>query len=100
MRYWRPVGIGEEAIVADAVEPVGQDMDQKAANELVGIERHKLVTSGALGAVILPSECHAFAVERTEPTVGNGDPVRVARQIGEHRFGSAALRQELRGRLL
>src|SRR6185437_5585767 len=49
-----PVGIGEEAIVADAVEPVGQDMDQKAANELVGIERHKLVTSGALGLVILP----------------------------------------------
>jgi hypothetical protein len=38
--------------VADAVEPVGQDMDQKAANELVGIERHKLVTSGALGPVI------------------------------------------------
>src|SRR5215472_6725081 len=49
-----PVGIGEEAIVADAVEPVGQDMDQKAADEFVGIERHQLVASGAVGAVILP----------------------------------------------
>jgi hypothetical protein len=82
-------GIGEEAIMADAVEPVGQDVDQKAANELVGIERHKLVTSGALGAVILPSERHAFAVERDEPTVGNSDPVRVAGQVGEHSAGSA-----------
>ena len=51
-----PVGIGEETIVADAVEPVGQDMDQKAANELVGIERHKLVASVELGPVILPFE--------------------------------------------
>jgi hypothetical protein len=48
-----PVGIGEEAIVADAVEPIGQDMDQKAADELVGIERHQLVTSDALGPVML-----------------------------------------------
>ena len=48
-----PVGIGEEAIVADAVEPVGQDMHRKASDELVSIERHKLVTSGAVGAVIL-----------------------------------------------
>ena len=43
-----PVGIGEETIVADAVEPVGQDIDQKAANELVSTERHQLVTSGVL----------------------------------------------------
>jgi len=31
-----PVGIGEEAVVADAMEPVGQDVDQKASDELVG----------------------------------------------------------------
>src|SRR5580692_718766 len=32
------VGIGEEAIVTDAMEPVGQDVDQEAADELVGVE--------------------------------------------------------------
>ena len=78
--------------MADAVEPVGQDMDQKAADEFVGIERHQLVASGALGAVILPFESHALAVKGDEPTVGNGDPVSVAGQIGEHRAGSAKRR--------
>ena len=34
---------GEEAVVADAVEARWQDMHQKAADELVGIERHHLV---------------------------------------------------------
>jgi energy-coupling factor transporter ATP-binding protein EcfA2 len=33
-----PVGVGEEAVVTDAVEPVGQDMDQEAADELVACQ--------------------------------------------------------------
>jgi hypothetical protein len=33
-----PVGVGEEAVVTDAVEPVGQDMDQEAADDLWGAE--------------------------------------------------------------
>jgi hypothetical protein len=84
-----PAGIGQEAIVADEVEPVGQDMDQKAANELVSIEYHKLVASVELGPVILPFESHAFAVEGDEPAIGNGDPVGVAGEVGKHRVGSA-----------
>src|SRR5215472_18187216 len=47
-----PVGIGEEAVVTDAMKSVGQDMDQEAADELVGVERHKLIASVALGPVI------------------------------------------------
>src|ERR1700730_9750061 len=73
-----PVGIGEEAAVTDAVEPVGQHMDEEAADELVSVERHELVTGVALGPVILPFESHALAVEGDEPAVGNSDPVGVA----------------------
>ena len=40
--------VGEETVVADAVEPVGQDVDQKAADKLVGVERHQLVAASAL----------------------------------------------------
>ena len=58
-----PVGIGEEAVVTDAMKSVGQHMDQEAADELVGVERHELVASLALGSVILPFERHALAVE-------------------------------------
>src|SRR5215471_5458425 len=62
-----PVGIGEEAVVTDAMKSVGQDMDQEAADELVGVERHKLIASVALGPVILPFESDALAGE------GDGD---------------------------
>src|SRR6516165_6124168 len=58
-----PVGIGEEAVVTDAMKSVGQDMDQEAADELVGVEGHKLIASVALGPVILPFERDARAVE-------------------------------------
>jgi len=34
--------VGEETEVPDAVETVGQDVDQKAADELVDGERHRL----------------------------------------------------------
>ena len=55
--------VGEETVVSDAVEPVGQDVDQEAADKLVGVERHQLVASVGLGPVILPFESHALAVE-------------------------------------
>src|SRR5271155_5768358 len=47
--------------MTDAVEPVGQDVDQEAADELVGVECHELVAGVALGPVILPFESHALA---------------------------------------
>jgi len=75
--------------MTDTVETVGQDVDQEAADELIGVERHKLVASVALGPVILPFEGHALAVEGDEAAVGNSNAVRVARQVGEHSVGSA-----------
>ena len=47
-------GLGEQAVVADAVEAVGQDVDQEAADELVGGERHHLVAVAAFEPVVLP----------------------------------------------
>ena len=35
--------IGKETVVVDAVEPVWQGMQQKAADEFIGRERHHLV---------------------------------------------------------
>ncbi len=81
--------VGEETIVTDAVETVGQDVDQEAADELVGVERHQLVAGIGLGAVILPFESHAFAVEGDQPAIGNSDPVRVAgRRTADAQLGT------------
>ena len=53
---------GEQAIIADAVEARGQHVDKKAANELVGGERHHLVAVGTFDSVVLPFESDAFLV--------------------------------------
>ena len=67
-------------------------MDQEAADELVGVERHKLVASVGLGPVILPFERHALAIKGDEPAVGNSNPVGVAGQVGKDSVGSAKRR--------
>ena len=47
--------IGEQAVVADAVEALGQDVHEEAANELAGLKRHGRVPFGTVDAIILVS---------------------------------------------
>ena len=49
-------GVCEEAIVADAMEAAGQDVDQEAADELVDGECHDLGAVAPVGAVVFPPE--------------------------------------------
>ena len=77
---------GEQAVVADAMEAAGQDVQEKAADELGGVERHGLEPVAAFDPVVFPFEGDALVVERDEPGVGDGDAVGVAREIGKHGF--------------
>ena len=49
-------GSCEQTVVADAVEPARQDVEEEAADELVGRERHDLLPLGADSTVILVAE--------------------------------------------
>src|SRR5580700_2593967 len=53
---------GEQAIVADAMEACRQHVHEKAADELVGGERHDLVALATLEPVVLPFEGDAVLV--------------------------------------
>src|SRR5690348_17603395 len=77
---------GEQAVVADAMQAFWQHVDEEAADELEGPERHLLVSIAALDVVILPLEGDALLVEADQAAVGDGDAVGVARQIGQHRL--------------
>ncbi len=83
---------GEQSVVPDAMKAERQDMQQEAAHELVGIERHDLLALRAAAAVILVGEGHAGLIEGNQAAVRDRDPVRVAGQIGEHRFGAGEWR--------
>src|SRR6266487_6201714 len=49
-------GLGEQAVVADAVQALGQDVDEEAADELVSCECHHLVAIGAFEPIVLVFE--------------------------------------------
>jgi hypothetical protein len=84
---WSVVGEVRDAghaVMADAVEAAGQHVDEEAADELAGGERHGLVALAAVGAVVLPLERDAAFIAGDEPAVGDGDPVGVAGEISQH----------------
>ena len=73
--------------MADTMEAVWQSVQQKAADELIGIECHDL--GDAALSVVFPGEAHLPVGEREEPTVGDGDAMGIAAEIGQHLFGPA-----------
>ena len=81
-------GLGEQAVVADAVEALGQDVDEEAADELVCCERHNLIAIGCFEPIVLVFEADSVFVERDQPAVGDGDAMGVAGQISQYRLGS------------
>ena len=79
----------EQSVMADAVKTCWQDMDEEAADELVGREPHDLLPRVATDAVILVLERDAGAVAGKQAAVGDGDAVGIARQIGQHGLRAA-----------
>jgi hypothetical protein len=82
------VAVGEEAVMADTMESGRQNVQEKAAHELVGIERHQLLALVVM-PVILPSEGNAVVLEGGQPAVCDGDAMGVAAEIGQDLFRAA-----------
>src|SRR6516225_1760607 len=79
--------IGEETVVADAMEALRQSMQQKAADELVGIECHHFGL--AVRSIVFPGKANLPVGEREQPAVGDGDAMGIAAEIGQHLFGAS-----------
>ena len=81
------VTVGEESEVADADKARGQDVEEKAAQELEGVERegffHTAVT------VILPAEKDAAVLDLEQAMIGDGNAVGVAAEIVDDLGGAA-----------
>ena len=78
------VAVGEQTIMADAVQAFGEDVDQEATDKLVSAERHRPVSLMALAPVILDAECNGVRFGLNQPSVRDCDAVGVARQVGKH----------------
>ena len=84
-------GAGQQAVVADAMKALRQNVEQEAPDELVGGERHGAVPRPPVAAVILVPEGDAALVKSNEPAVCDGDAMGVASEIGKHCFRPGGL---------
>lgn len=76
--------IGEEAIMADTVEAVGQAVQKEASDELVRAERHQ--PGGIAITIVTPAEGHTGLIGADQAAIGDGDTVGVAPKIGKDMF--------------
>jgi hypothetical protein len=78
--------VGQEAVMADSNESRGEHVQEKAAQEGVGVQRHE---SGRISmGAILPAEGDLTVLERDEPLVGNGNAMSVSAEVGQDLLGS------------
>ena len=78
--------IREQAEVANAHEAARHDVQQKASQEFVGLERHDL--HAVVVGVVLPAEPDAAVAVIDEPIIRERDAVGVATEVGEHLLGA------------
>jgi hypothetical protein len=73
-------------------KPRGRTWSRKRADELVRCERHDALPLRTIAAVVFVAEGDAGLVERHQTPVREGDPVGIAREIGEHSLGAGERR--------
>lgn len=72
----------------NAMESVGEHVEEEPAHELSGGETHHLVLAASVLAIVLPAEGNVAVVDRDEPPVADRHAMRVAGEIGEDLLGA------------
>ena len=80
-------GVGEKAVVSNAVESLWQDVDEETADELAGIEGHGFVAVSLFGPVIFPLEGDAVIILGDQAGVGDGDAMGVLGEVSQYGLG-------------
>ena len=77
----------EDAKVADADEAFRQDVQEEASEEFVDVERQRADLAPV--AIVLPPKRDRVVGDGDEPVIGDGDAVRVPREVVQHVGGAA-----------
>ena len=80
--------VGEQPVVTNAVQALGQNMEEKAADEFGAGERHGFGPITALAAIVFVAESDSALIMSEQSTIGDGDPMGIARQIAQYGIGA------------
>ena len=84
--HLRPVTVGEQAVMANAVEAIWQNMQQEPAHEVISRYSHGLAGIVAIASIVLPFEGDPTIFKFKKTAIGDGHPVRITGEIGENLF--------------
>lgn len=84
------VSVAQQTKVPYFDKPVREHMEQEPPDELSGIKGHGLF--GIPVSVVLPEEGDLPGLYADETMIGKSDPVGIASQILDHRFGTVKRR--------
>ena len=79
--------VGHKAEVTDANKALGQDMQQEAADELLGVEFENAFDIADLA--VEPTKLNVLSIKGQQSMVGDGNAMGVTAQVAEDLFGSA-----------
>ena len=82
------MAVGQEAVMTNAMEPIRQHMEEKAADELRDRDAHEFALVIAALPIVLPEEADVGLIEIKQATVGDRNAMRVAREIGQDLLGA------------
>ena len=82
-----PAGLRPTLRVANAMEAIGEHVQEEAAHELARCQPHHFRFGAAVVAIVLPAEADVRVISRDQPVVADGHAMGVAREIGKHLFG-------------
>ena len=74
--------IDQPAEMADADKSPGQNVQEKAPNELLGVQGHAFLL--VCGSVIFPAEGHFAILKADQPVIRDGNAVGIAAQVAQH----------------
>ena len=82
--------IGEKSVVTNTNEAGRKHMEKEAPDEFDRSKRHRALLPAV--RVVFPVERYRTIVERRKAAIGDGNAVRVTRQILEHLYGTTERR--------
>jgi len=74
--------VGEKAEVADTHEAVGEHVEEKTADEFVGVKRQSLFSIPIFSIPVAKSDLAVFEAE--DPVIGQSHAVGVAAEVVKH----------------
>jgi hypothetical protein len=83
------MAVSKEAVLTNTMEAIWQDVEEEATYELGNRDTHDLVLLTVTFAIVLPAEADVGLIYIQQATVGDGDTVSVAREIGQKLLGTS-----------